>query len=200
MLKTSITNVSNHIFPGLIYYDQKEKFYELGNQVRSNLPLQMALYFNVWVLPIWFIVLLIDIDDKVNFNFGALLFNSDFMAFNVFQYYYLSDAYKFITVAVFLVVSVLECARLYLGYKGNLQEKIPELASFWLLSTLIQFPLEIFLLLDNNTRFQIIRIAISGLMLSLLIIEIIAGTIALKTLADYHAKRFYVAQLYGINR
>ncbi|XP_066583571.1 transmembrane protein 17B-like isoform X4 [Prorops nasuta] len=179
MLKTSITNVSNHIFPGLIYYDQKEKFYELGNQVRSNLPLQMALYFNVWVLPIWFIVLLIDIDDK---------------------YYYLSDAYKFITVAVFLVVSVLECARLYLGYKGNLQEKIPELASFWLLSTLIQFPLEIFLLLDNNTRFQIIRIAISGLMLSLLIIEIIAGTIALKTLADYHAKRFYVAQLYGINR
>lgn len=42
----------------------------------------------------------------------------------VFQYYYLTDVYKFITVAVFIVISILEGIRLYLGYLGNLAEKV----------------------------------------------------------------------------
>lgn len=37
-----------------------------GNQIQSNLPLQMALYFNVWVYPLWFFVVLVNLDAKVN--------------------------------------------------------------------------------------------------------------------------------------
>lgn len=44
--------------------------------------------------------------------------------FLILQYYYLTDVYKFITVAVFIVVSILEGVRLYLGYLGNLTEKV----------------------------------------------------------------------------
>jgi len=46
------------------------------------------------------------------------------MLFFILQYYYLTDVYKFITVAVFIVISILEGIRLYLGYLGNLAEKV----------------------------------------------------------------------------
>ncbi|KAK2583316.1 hypothetical protein KPH14_009318 [Odynerus spinipes] len=178
MWKSSIVNASDNIFPGLAYHDRKKEFYDIGNQVQSSLPLQMALYFNVWLLPIWFFISIISLDSK---------------------YFQLTDVYKFITVAIFLLISILECTRLYLGYLGNLAEKIPELASFWLISTLIQLPLELFLLLDSRTMLQLSEKIVNSLMIIFLTIEIIAGTIALKNSANHHAKRFYIAQLYGID-
>lgn len=77
--------------------------------------------------------------------------------------------------------------------------QIPELASFWLISTLIHFPLEMFLLFDSKTRPHFSETIINGIMVFLLIIEIITATVALKKSADHHAKRFYIAQLYGID-
>lgn len=105
MWKSSVVNASDHIFPGLAYHDHKKEFYDIGNQVQSNLPLQMALYFNVWLLPIWFFISIISLDHK---------------------YIQLTDVYKFITVSIFLLISILECTRLYLGYLGNLAEKVVE--------------------------------------------------------------------------
>ncbi|EZA54134.1 hypothetical protein X777_05984 [Ooceraea biroi] len=178
MWRTSVITASDRIFPGLAHYDKKREFYDIGNQIQSNLPLQMALYFNVWVYPLWFLVMLVNLDAK---------------------YYYLTDVYKFITVAVFSVISIFEGIRLYLGYLGNLVEKIPELASFWLVSTLIHFPLEMFLLLDKKTKAHISETIANGSMMFLLVIEIVTATVALRKLAEHHAKRFYVAQLYGID-
>ncbi|KAI4500869.1 hypothetical protein M0802_004080 [Mischocyttarus mexicanus] len=177
MWKSSVISASDHIFPGLAYHDRKKEFYDIGNQIQSSLPLQMALYFNVHFLPIWFFIGVISLD---------------------YKYFQLTDVYKFITVAVFLLISVLECTRLYLGYLGNLDEKIPELASFWLISTLIQFPLELFLLLDSRTMLNFIEQIVNSVMVFFLSIEIIFGTIALKNSAYHHAKRFYIAQLYEI--
>ncbi|GAB1865135.1 Transmembrane protein 17 [Camponotus japonicus] len=178
MWRTSIVTASDRIFPGLAYYDRKKEFYDVGNQIQSNLPLQMALYFNVGIFPLWFVVIIVNLDAK---------------------YYYLTDVYKVITIAVFIVISTLESLRLYLGYLGNLAEKIPELASFWLISTLIHFPLEMFLLFDNKTIPHLSETIANGVMSLLLVIEIITATIALKQLANHHAKRFYIAQLYGID-
>ncbi|XP_032673858.1 transmembrane protein 17B-like [Odontomachus brunneus] len=178
MWKTSVVTASDHIFPGLAYYNRRKEFYDIGNQIQSSLPLQMALYFNVWVYPLWLLVILVNLDAK---------------------YYYLTDVYKFITVAVFIVLSILEGIRLYLGYLGNLGEKIPELASFWLISTLIHFPLEIFLLVDKKTKPHLSETIANSIMMFLLVIEIITATIALKRSADHHAKRFYIAQLFGID-
>jgi len=72
------------------------------------------------------------------------------------------------------------------------------LASFWLISTLIHFPLEMFLLLDNKTKPHISEMIANSSMMFLLLAEILIATIALKRLADHHAKKFYVAQLYGM--
>lgn len=136
----------------------------------------------------------------------------------------MTDVYKFITIAIFIVISVLESIRLYLGYLGNLAEKvvylnfkldwlkiginikniyistqIPELASFWLISTLIHFPLEMVLLFDSQTKSHVSETVANGIMMFLLVTEIVTATIALRNSANHHAKRFYVAQLYGID-
>ncbi|XP_012228165.1 transmembrane protein 17B [Linepithema humile] len=178
MWRAPVVTASDRIFPGLVYYDRKKEFYDIGNQIQSNLPLQMALYFNIWVYPLWFLIILVNLDAK---------------------YYYLTDVYKFITIAIFIVISILESIRLYLGYLGNLAEKIPELASFWLISTLIHFPLEMVLLFDSKTKSHVSETVANGIMMFLLIIEILTATVALRKSADHHAKRFYVAQLYGID-
>ncbi|XP_046421804.1 transmembrane protein 17B-like isoform X2 [Neodiprion virginianus] len=118
---------------------------------------------------------------------------------SVVDYHKLSDIYKFITVGVFVIVAVSECIRLYLGYLGNLAEKIPELACFWLISTLIQFPLQMFTLVDGRMLPGRGEHVVNSVMLVFLLTEIITGTIALRNSANHHAKRFYLAQLYEID-
>ena len=51
--------------------------------------------------------------------------------------------YKFILVTLLVATTIIEITRLYLGYLGNLTEKVPELAGFWLLTVLLQFPMVI---------------------------------------------------------
>lgn len=105
-----------------------------GNQIQANLPLQIALYFNVGIFPLWFIIIIVNLDAKVNIIKFSLkfiyiyikyiAFNNKGMLFFMLQYYYLTDVYKVITIAVFIVISTLESLRLYLGYLGNLAEKV----------------------------------------------------------------------------
>ncbi|XP_063974922.1 transmembrane protein 17B-like [Diachasmimorpha longicaudata] len=178
MWKTRVIIASDRIFPGLIYHDREKQFYDAGNIIKSSLPLQMALYFNLWLFPVWFFIIFLGIDAK---------------------YYYLSSLYKFITVTLYVTISTLECIRLWFGYLGNLVEKIPELASFWLLSTLLQFPLMMFMFWDENMQLFFIERLATGLMIVLVIAEIISGTIALKNIAEHHSKRFYMSQLCGID-
>ncbi|NXU57507.1 TMM17 protein, partial [Turnix velox] len=70
--------------------------------VLSSLPLQMMLYFNVYYFPVWFLAE------------GMML---------QLKYHLLPQYYQFLLVAAFLVLSLAEGSRLYLGYVGNLQEK-----------------------------------------------------------------------------
>ncbi|KAJ8676564.1 hypothetical protein QAD02_012351 [Eretmocerus hayati] len=178
MWKSSVVIASDRIFPGLACHDRKKEFYDIGNRVKSNLPLQIALYLNARYYPVWVLALIYYLDAK---------------------YFDSSEVYKFVSVALFLTVTGLEGIRLYLGYLGNLGEKIPELASFWLISTLLQFPLEMFLVFDRNSVHKSNEKIFNGIALIFLIIETVAGTIVLKRSADHHAKRFYMAQMYGID-
>nr|XP_033776521.1 transmembrane protein 17 isoform X2 [Geotrypetes seraphini] len=91
----------------------------VDNEVVSNLPLQMSLYFNVFYFPFWWVC---------------------YVTILQLKYSVLPDYYKFILVTILILVSLIEVIRLYLGYMGNLQEKVPELAGFWLLSVLLQLP------------------------------------------------------------
>lgn len=147
------------------------------NKTRSNLPFQIALYLNLWLFPIWLIISIINLDAKYN---------------------NLSNIYKLIAVTIFLILSIFESLKLYLGYAGNLIGKIPELTSCWLISILIQLPLEMYLLFDYWILFHYSEILVNSFMVCLLFIEIITGMIALKNLANHHAKVFYLMHLYGI--
>jgi len=56
-----------------------------------------------------------------------------------------------------------------------------------------------FLLFDSETRPYLSETITNGIMVFLLVTEIVTATVALKKSADHHAKRFYIAQLYGID-
>ncbi|KAK6468607.1 transmembrane protein 17B-like [Huso huso] len=100
-----------------------------NHEVASNLPLQMSLYFNAFFFPFWWISEVVMLDLK---------------------YPALQDYYKFILVTVLVVMTAIELIRVYLGYTGNLQEKVPELAGFCLLSLLLQLPLILFQLFNEG--------------------------------------------------
>lgn len=74
-----------------------------GNKTKSNLPFQMALYVNLWLFPIWLMIGIINLDAKYNS---------------------LTNIYKFVTLAVFLIFLISESLKLYLGYLGNLGGKV----------------------------------------------------------------------------
>uniref|UniRef100_T1HFI1 Uncharacterized protein n=1 Tax=Rhodnius prolixus TaxID=13249 RepID=T1HFI1_RHOPR len=65
------------------------------------------------------------------------------------QFSKLEILYQFILALSLVAVIIIEGIRLYIGYIGNLKEKIPEIASFWLISVLLQTPLQMFLLLSS---------------------------------------------------
>ena len=66
------------------------------------------------------------------------------------KYHLLNYLYKFVLVTILVAVIIIEVVRLYLGYLGNLTEKVPELAGFWLLTILLQLPLQGFLLFNTD--------------------------------------------------
>ncbi|KYO23654.1 transmembrane protein 17 isoform A [Alligator mississippiensis] len=73
------------------------------NEIVSSLPLQMSLYFNLYFFPFWWVSSVVMLQLK---------------------YSVLPDYYKFILVTIIILASLIEAIRLYLGYIGNLQEKV----------------------------------------------------------------------------
>ncbi|XP_049661910.1 LOW QUALITY PROTEIN: transmembrane protein 17B-like [Accipiter gentilis] len=145
----------------------------LAHEVLASLPLQMMLYFNVYYFPVWCLAE------------GMML---------QLKYHLLPWHYQFLLVTAFLILSLAEGSRLYLGYVGNLQEKVPELAGFLLLSFLIQLPLLLFLLTDSHIIRLPLEMAVHSLFLAFLVAEIVAAFLALKTMTKQLAAQFYLRQ------
>lgn len=83
--------------------DKKSPAIKLGNEIVSDLPLQMALFFNVCYFPAWLIISIV---------------------ITTVKYEYLNYLYKFVLVTVLIAATIIEIIRLYLGYLGNLTEKV----------------------------------------------------------------------------
>ncbi|XP_075220693.1 transmembrane protein 17-like [Lycorma delicatula] len=173
--RQTVTNVSEHLFPGISYYNPPvdDYFIKLGNEIVSNLPLQMSLYFNVIFFPIWVIVTLLMLQIK----FSCL-----------------SMLYQIIILVVVFVVIFIEAIRLYLGYVGNLLEKIPELAGFWILSVLLQAPLQLFLLLNGSLHSSVLEKVVQTIMALFLIVQLFTGYKALQDAARHSAEQFHITQ------
>ena len=69
----------------------------------SCLPLQMAVVFNILFFPFWIIS-------------TSLMLN--------LKYDYLSKELRVILMAAIIIFSVVEAIRLYLGFVGNMSEKV----------------------------------------------------------------------------
>ncbi|XP_042294000.1 transmembrane protein 17 [Sceloporus undulatus] len=141
------------------------------NEIVSSLPLQMSLYFNLCFFPFWWV--------------------SNVLMFQL-KYPVLPDYYKFILVTIFILSSLIEMIRLYLGYMGNLQEKVPELAGFWLLSILLQLPLILFLLLNEGLKIQPLERAVNIIFIMFLAFQVISAFLALRRMVNQLATRFHL--------
>ena len=121
--KQTLKHVSETMFPGISETYKNQNMYrkhstgsyfgmgnnkkspavKLGNEIVSDLPLQMALFFNVCYFPAWLIMSIV---------------------ITTVKYEYLNYLYKFILVTVLIAATIIEIIRLYLGYLGNLTEKV----------------------------------------------------------------------------
>uniref|UniRef100_A0A8C0VPC5 Transmembrane protein 17 n=2 Tax=Passeriformes TaxID=9126 RepID=A0A8C0VPC5_CYACU len=157
-------------FSGSLFINNKT--WDSGT-VLSSLPLQMMLYFNVYYFPVWCLAE------------GIMLH---------LKYHLLPWHYQFLLVTAFLILSLAEGSRLYLGYLGNLQEKVPELAGFLLLSFLIQLPLLLFLLTDIQVIHLPLEVPMHSLFLVFLLLEMVAAFLALRIMTKQLAAQFYLRQ------
>ncbi|KAM9371562.1 transmembrane protein 17B-like [Phaethornis superciliosus] len=176
-LRRGLVTFSNSLFVNNKTWDSGVAHtYHSAHEVLSSLPLQMMLYFNVYFFPVWCLAE------------GMML---------QLKYHLLPQHYQFLLVTAFLILSVAEGSRLYLGYVGNLQEKVPELAGFLLISFLIQLPLLLFLLTDSHTIRLPLEMAMHSLLLAFLLTEILAALFVLKTMTKELAAQFYLRQFKG---
>ncbi|KAI4874968.1 hypothetical protein NFI96_032976, partial [Prochilodus magdalenae] len=151
--------------------------FSADREVVSSLPLQMSLYFNLWFFPLWWISEVVMLQLK---------------------YPALPDYYKFILITILILMSLIEAIRLYLGYAGNLQEKVPELAGFWLLSLLLQFPLTLFQLFNEAILIQPLERGVHIILALLILAEALSGFVALRAMVRQTESRFHLRQFNGI--
>ncbi|XP_018598859.2 transmembrane protein 17B [Scleropages formosus] len=153
------------------------KFLGHSSQLVSSLPLQMSLFFNLCFFPAWWL---------------------SEVAMLQLKYPALPDYYKFILVTILILMTLIEIIRLYLGYAGNLQEKVPELAGFWLLSILLQFPLILFQLFNEAILIQPLERGVHIVLALFLLAECLTGFAALRTMVRHSESHFHLTQFDGV--
>ncbi|NWW81354.1 TMM17 protein, partial [Climacteris rufus] len=146
-------------------------------EILSSLPLQMSLYFNVYFFPFWWLLTV------------AILY---------MKYPLLSDYYKFILVTITILVSLTELIRLYLGYVGNLLEKVPELAGFWLLTLLPQLPVILFLLFNEALQIHPLERAVHIVFAAFLSFQAVAAFFTLRRMVNTLASRFRLTEFHRL--
>ena len=180
MAKETLKQVGETILPGISesYRSKKSSMpiSKLGNEIVTDLPLQVCLFFNICYFPFWLTIAVV-------------------LAY--VKYDHLNYLYKFVLVTILIATTVIELTRLYLGYLGNLTEKVPELAGFWLLTVLLQLPMQGFLLFNEDLVILPMERAANLLMVIMVLIELIVGFVALRRITRHQAKKFHLHQLHS---
>ncbi|XP_013421693.1 transmembrane protein 17B-like [Lingula anatina] len=174
-MRRAVTQVTDVVFPvsRASKDGQQHHILNSGNEYMSNLPLQMSLYFNVFYYPIWLVTAVVMLEAK---------------------YLALDTLYQIILIAVLVVMTIVEAIRLYLGYVGNLTEKVPELAGFWLLTLLLQLPLIMFLLFNEAAVLLPLERAMHIVMFVFILFEGVCGYFAIRIMVNYQVTKFHMQQ------
>lgn len=171
-LRKTVNTMTDFIFP-VSKDTRKHQSLRSDHDYISSLPFQMALYFNVFFAPFWFICSVVVLVVK----FSSLII-----------------LYKIILVAAYSMFSIIEIIRLYLGYVGNLMERVPELAGSWLLTLLVQFPLIMLLLFNEQQNIYPLERSVNLVMAIFVWFEVICGYFAIRTMVNYQMTRFHLRQ------
>ncbi|XP_046847622.1 transmembrane protein 17B-like [Xenia sp. Carnegie-2017] len=176
VVQRAFTSVTETVFPGSqsLRHVLKEKNLGSGTELVSDLLLQMCLYFNSYFSLFWF-------------------FSSITML--VTKYKYLASYYKFILIVIYIIMVVVEMIRLYLGNVGNLNEKVPELAGFWLLTLLLQLPLTLLLLFNEAAIVLPLERAVHIVMAIFVILEVVQGYRVINMLTRNQISKFHLRHL-----
>ncbi|XP_022109494.1 transmembrane protein 17B-like [Acanthaster planci] len=171
-MRQKLTSFSEAVFPGRALRDNRQHHaIRPGNELVSNLPLQMALYFNVFFFPFWLVCSIVLLELK---------------------FYHLDEIFRFVCVTIYVVMGGTEIMRLYLGYLGNLQERVPELAGSWLLTLILQFPLIIFLLAVERAMPVPVERAVHLVQLTFIVLELVFGFLALRVMTQHQIMKFHL--------
>ncbi|XP_016107426.1 transmembrane protein 17A isoform X1 [Sinocyclocheilus grahami] len=177
-LRVGLANVSGSVFINNRTRDSGDfrdpyQDHEVCAEVASHLPLQMLLYFNIFYFPFWWI--------------------SEVLMLHL-KFSYLPAYYQCLLVTGMVLISIFEVLRVYLGYVGNLKEKVPELAGFWLISFLFQLPIILFFITDEDTIILPLERAVHSLYLAFLLGELLASFLALRVMTRKLTQQFHMRQ------
>lgn len=169
LVSSTVQTLTGKFFPNITLDQLGDNNY--GNEVVSSLPLQMVLFFSALFFPCWLI--------------------SSFVMMSL-KFQYVSNLHQCVLVAIYIALPLIEVIRLYIGYVGNLEEKVPELAGSWLLTLLLQLPLLIFLLLVPGTLSLPLDYAVNSIFLIFLILHLFFGYHAINNTAAYQARLYHM--------
>ena len=193
MINSGLTAVSGRLFPDTrrILEDEEININDesslTNTEIASNLPLQMLLHFNVHFGLFWALIIL-----------ANMLFRESYLSTN--------PSYLVLCPLILSVWCMVEPVRLYLGYVGNLQEKVPQLTGFWLLTLIPQIPLAFFFIIakpinfspDGNTTvpYQLPFDRAGSIVLIIMYVqEAIAGYVALRNMVRSQVLKFHLLNI-----
>ncbi|XP_005102655.1 transmembrane protein 17B [Aplysia californica] len=172
--RRTMTSVTDLLFPVSKTKDQqKQQIIRKSHEYVTNLPLQMALYFNCFFFPLWLIGSLVILELK---------------------WEYLDDLYRIVLAAVYIVYFIIEIVRLYLGYLGNLMERVPELAGSWLLTLLLSTPLILLLNINDSAILLPMERALHLIMGIFVLFEVVIGYFAIRAMVNYQVTKYHLQQ------
>ncbi|XP_064486911.1 transmembrane protein 17A-like [Ornithodoros turicata] len=166
-----VESVTESLFPGVLQ-NQKNKPslrpFRFDDEILTNLPLQMLIFFNSCYSPLWVIARVLAL---------------------YLKYRYLDETYQVLCSAILLMMTLVEAPRLYLGHLGNLTEEMPALAGFWLLTTILQLPLLLWLACGTPLALPIER-AIDVPQFVILPVEVMLGFFVVRKITRHQRKQF----------
>ncbi|KAI8925828.1 hypothetical protein BC831DRAFT_426367 [Entophlyctis helioformis] len=145
--------------------------------ILSSLPFQMLMYFNIFLYPVWLT--------------GAWLVFTWKMAWFQLSYWHLYQ-----TLFLMLAFSIMEPVRLWLGYNGNLRERVPEISGCFVFSCFPQLLVLVYLLVGQpftSRGFSLpIETALNFVYMCLVVPEIVFGYLAARAIVKQRTIEFFL--------
>ncbi|XP_061526997.1 transmembrane protein 17A [Phycodurus eques] len=147
--------------------------HSVANEVACDVPLQMLIYFNVFYFPCWWLSSVCMLEVK---------------------FAHLPGYYQGLLIAGIVLITLGELLRLYLGYFGNLEENVPALSSFCVLTFLFQLPVLLFMLTDEDAVVLPLERAVHLLFVGTLLAQSLAAGLAVRRMSRKLTLLFHLGQ------